>query len=104
MVRSVIDISLSIDPTSPTILRCECARACACVILAALNVRIVNMMSGGGNRTLRDKLGDKFGPFCPENVSTSERAISAAYNKRVNAFFDQVVGSSQTTFDSPECG
>jgi hypothetical protein len=33
MVRSVIDISLSIDPTRPTILRWACALAFSAVIL-----------------------------------------------------------------------
>ena len=34
IVRSVMDMSLSIDPTRPTIFRCECARDSASVILA----------------------------------------------------------------------
>ena len=32
IVRSVMDISLSIDPTSPTILRCPCRATCSSVM------------------------------------------------------------------------
>jgi hypothetical protein len=60
-------------------------------------------LNKGLGRTLRTKLGDKLGPFRPENVCTGERTVTTAYNERINSFFDQVMGSRQTALDSSEC-
>lgn len=66
IVRSVMDISLSIEPTSPTIFRCACFTACSSVILP--DVRSSLMSPGHSARKTSAPVSE---PSPPQTTSAS---------------------------------
>lgn len=54
------------------------------------------------NLVLLAQLGYKLGPFRAEYVCTGERAITTAYNERIDSLLDHVVRRSEASFPGSE--
>ncbi len=103
MVRSVMDMSLSIEPTSPTSLRCECWVSWE-EVMSSVGKVSKGYESIERTRTLSVKTLDDLWPFRSEDVGTCEGPITTADHERIYTLLDKIESSSGPAFQSPKRG